>query len=107
MVEIRFTAPFKRRYKALSKRYRRIQEDIKPIIEALESGEIIGNQISGTGVIVFKVRAKNSDIPIGKSGGYRIIYQLSTECIFLLLIYAKSDQEDVSVAEIEDAILNT
>jgi mRNA-degrading endonuclease RelE of RelBE toxin-antitoxin system len=106
VIEIRFTAPFQRRYKALSKRYRRIKDDIQPIIAALEAGEIIGNQIPGTDFTVFKVRAKNSDIPAGKSGGYRVIYQLSTEFVSLLLIYAKSDLEDVSTAEIEDAIAN-
>jgi mRNA-degrading endonuclease RelE of RelBE toxin-antitoxin system len=77
MAEVRFTAPFQRRFKALSKRYRKIQEDIRPIIETLEAGEIIGQQIAGTDFTVFKVRAKNSDIPTGKSGGYRLIYQLS------------------------------
>ncbi len=107
MPEVRFTALFKRRLKDLSKRYRKIQEDIRPIIETLEAGEIIGQQIAGTDFTVFKVRAKNSDIPTGKSGGYRLIYQLSSpECIWLLLIYAKSDQEDVTIAEIKDAILN-
>jgi mRNA-degrading endonuclease RelE of RelBE toxin-antitoxin system len=51
------------------------------------------------------VRAKNSDIPTGKSGGYRLIYQLiSPQCISLLLIYAKSDRADVAIEEIEDAI---
>lgn len=87
MAEVRFTAPFKRRFQDLSKRYRKIQEDIRPIIETLEAGEIIGQQIAGTDFTVFKVRAKNNDIPTGKSGGYRLIYQLSSpECILLLLI---------------------
>ncbi len=99
------TLPFKRRFKDLSKRYRKIQADIQPIIEALELGEIIGDQIAGTDVVVFKVRARNSDIPTGKSGGYRLIYQLvSLKCIYLLLIYAKSDREDITVAEIKDVI---
>jgi mRNA-degrading endonuclease RelE of RelBE toxin-antitoxin system len=105
-IEVRFTIPFKRRFKDLSKRYRKIQADIQPIVDALQAGEIVGNQITGTDFTVFKVRARNSDIPTGKSGGYRVIDQLlSPECILLLLIYAKSDIEDVSVAEIEDAIL--
>jgi mRNA-degrading endonuclease RelE of RelBE toxin-antitoxin system len=106
MTEVRFTVPFERRLKTLRKRYRKIRQDIQPIIDALQNGEIIGNQIAGTDFIVFKVRAKNSDIPTGKSGGYRVIYQLlSPECILMLLIYAKSDQEDVTAEEIEDAIL--
>jgi mRNA-degrading endonuclease RelE of RelBE toxin-antitoxin system len=105
MTEVLMTLPFKRRFKDLAKRYRKIQADIQPIVEALESGEIVGDRIAGTDFVVFKVRAGNSDIPTGKSGGYRLIYQLiSPECIYLLLIYAKSDREDITVAEIEDAI---
>jgi len=51
----------------------------------------------------FKVRAKNSDIPTGKSSGYRVIYQVvSPELV--LLVYAKSDQADVSLDEIQEAI---
>jgi mRNA-degrading endonuclease RelE of RelBE toxin-antitoxin system len=103
--EVRFTLPFKRRLKALAKRYRQIKNDINPIITQLQIGDFIGDQISGIKATVFKIRAKNSDIPTGKSGGYRIIYQLiSPELVLLLLIYAKSDQSDVSLEEIETAI---
>ncbi|MEM9212928.1 MAG: type II toxin-antitoxin system RelE/ParE family toxin [Cyanobacteria bacterium P01_F01_bin.150] len=105
MVEVRITAPFKRRFKALSKRYRKIQSDIKPVVEALQKGQFEGDRIPSTTVTVFKVRAKNSDIPTGKSGGYRIIYQLvSPKLVFLLLIYAKSDQTDVAIEDIEEAV---
>ncbi len=105
MVEVRFTPPFKRRLKSLSKRYRSIQKDIQPILADLQKGKFVGDRVSGSDFVVFKVRAQNSDIPTGKSGGYRLIYQvLSPECILLLLIYAKSDQADVSIAEIEEAI---
>ncbi|WP_392481817.1 type II toxin-antitoxin system RelE/ParE family toxin [Nostoc sp. C110] len=112
MAEVRFTPPFKRRLKTLTKRYRQIQIDIQPIIDQLQAGNFIGDQISGIDLTVFKVRAKNSDIPTGKSGGYQVIYQViyqvvSPECVLLLLIYAKSDQADVSLEEIEDAIKKT
>jgi hypothetical protein len=41
----------------------------------------------------------------GKSGGYRLIYQVfSDRCVLLLLIYAKSDQADVDANEILEAI---
>jgi len=73
----------------------------------LQSGNFIGDRISGLDSTILKVRAKNSDIPIGKSGGYRIIYQvIPPKCVLLLLIYAKSDRADVSLKEIEDAIRN-
>lgn len=76
MIEVRFTLPFIRRLKPLTKRYRKIQSDIQPAIEQLQNGHLIGEQISGLDFTIFKVRAKNSDIPIGKSGGYRLIYQV-------------------------------
>jgi mRNA-degrading endonuclease RelE of RelBE toxin-antitoxin system len=105
MVEVRFTLPFKRRLKSLAKRYRQIRQDIQPIVDELQGGTFNGDQISGTMATIFKIRAKNSDIPTGKSGGYRLIYQVvSPEYVLLLLIYAKSDQADVTVEEIEDAI---
>jgi mRNA-degrading endonuclease RelE of RelBE toxin-antitoxin system len=104
-IEIRFTAPFKQRLKVLAKRFRQVQKDIFPILSELQVGNFIGDQIKGTDLIVFKVRAKNSDIPTGKSGGYRLIYQVfSDRCVLLLLIYAKSDQADVDANEILEAI---
>ncbi len=104
-VEVRFTLPFKRRLKSLAKRYRQIQNDIQPIIDELLAGNFIGDRIAGTSYTVFKMRAIPTDIPTGKSGGYRLIYQLvSPQCISLLLIYSKSDQADVAAEEIEDAI---
>ena len=105
MVEILFSDVFKRRLKSLSKRYRKIKDDIQPIIDAIQSGDFSGDQIKGASCTVIKVRAKNSDIPTGKSGGYRLIYQvISPETVILLLIYAKSDQSDISRDEILKAL---
>lgn len=108
MKEIKFTEPFKRRFKKLKKRYRQIKQDIQPLINELEQGNLIGNQITGVSQIIYKARAKNSDIPTGKSGGYRLIYQVvSGEIILLLIIYAKSDQTNISASEIEEIIKET
>lgn len=104
-VDVQVTTPFLRRLKDLVKRYRQIEKDIQPVIDELQAGNFIGDQIAGTGYTVLKVRAKNRDIPTGKSGGYRIIYQIvSPQLISLLLIYAKSDQADVAAEEIIEAI---
>ena len=91
--------------KSLSKRFRQVKKDILPILSELQTGHFVGDQIKGTDFTVFKIRIKNSDIPTGKSGGYRLIYQLvSNKCVLLLLIYAKSDQVDVGADEILKAI---
>ncbi len=108
MKNIRFTEPFKRRFKKLTKRYRRIKKDIQPILKELQEGKLIGDRITGVQQTVFKARAKNSDIPTGKSGGYRILYQVvSDEIILLLIIYAKSEQTNISSSEIEQIIKET
>ncbi|CAC5342029.1 MULTISPECIES: type II toxin-antitoxin system RelE/ParE family toxin [Planktothrix] len=104
-IKIFFSDDFKTRIRALAKRYRSIRNDLQPLINDLQSGNFIGDQIQGTGYTVFKVRLKNSDISKGKSSGYRVIYQLKDNtCILMLLIYAKSDQTDISTNQIRDVI---
>jgi mRNA-degrading endonuclease RelE of RelBE toxin-antitoxin system len=107
-VQILFSDEFKTRLRTLIKRYRSIRTDIKPLLDELQSGNLIGDQIPGTGYTVFKVRLKNSDIQKGKSGGYRVIYQLRGDTyILLVVIYSKSDQDDIPANQIRDIIDRT
>jgi mRNA-degrading endonuclease RelE of RelBE toxin-antitoxin system len=104
-IQILFSDEFKTRLRTLIKRYRSIRTDIKPLLDELQSGNLIGDQIPGTGYTVFKVRLKNSDIQKGKSGGYRVIYQLRGDTyILLVVIYSKSDQDDIPANQIRDII---
>lgn len=106
-ISIFYSDEFKIRLRNLAKRYRNIRKDLQPLINELQLGNFIGDQIVGTDYTVLKVRLKNSDIQKGKSGGYRVIYQIKdNQCILMLLIYAKSDQTDVSVKQIKDIINN-
>lgn len=93
---IEFTSEFKRNLRHLAKKYRKIRSDIQPIIDQLIQGSIVGEQIQGTLLNVYKVRARNSDAHRGKSGGYRIIYYLVTQAhVILLTIYSKTEQQDI------------
>ncbi|MEG5031461.1 type II toxin-antitoxin system mRNA interferase toxin, RelE/StbE family [Microcoleus sp. AT3-D2] len=104
-VQVTFTVLFKRRLKGLAKKYRQIQTDIQPVLDELIQGNFIGDQITGTQYTVYKVRAKNSDSQVGKSGGYRLIYQVESPTqVVLHLIYSKSEQANVSAEEIQTAI---
>jgi mRNA-degrading endonuclease RelE of RelBE toxin-antitoxin system len=104
-IQIVFSDEFKTRLRTLIKRYRSIRTDLKPLLDELQSGNLIGDQIPGTGYTVFKVRLKNSDIQKGKSGGYRVIYQLRGDTyILLVVIYSKSDQDDIPANQIRDII---
>ena len=107
-IQIVFSDEFKTRLRTLLKRYRSIRTDIQPLLNELQSGNFIGDQIPGTGYTVFKVRLKNSDIQKGKSGGYRVIYQLRGDTyILLVVIYSKSDQDDIPANQIRDIIDRT
>jgi mRNA-degrading endonuclease RelE of RelBE toxin-antitoxin system len=100
-IQVEASPIFKRNLRSLAKKYRSIRNDIQPVIEQLERGELPGEQISGIGYEVFKLRVRNSDIKKGKSGGYRLIYYVKTvEGIILLTIYTKSEQADIAGDEI-------
>lgn len=106
LIQILFSDDFKARLRTLAKRYRSIRSDLQPLINDLQAGNFVGDQIPGIGYAVFKVRLKNSDIQKGKSSGYRVIYQLKDNtCILMLVIYAKSDQADIAANEIRDIVI--
>ena len=101
MREVRFTPEFKRNLRQLAKKYRRIRFDIQPIIDTLTQGALPGDQIPGVGVVVYKVRIRNSDAQRGKSGGYRIIYYVPADTtVVLITLYSKSEQADIAPQEI-------
>lgn len=104
-INIDYAMEFKRNLRQLIKKYPHIREDIEPIIESLQQGELLGDKVQHSGYSVYKVRVKNSDIQKGKSAGYRVIYYLKTQTeIILITIYSKSEQSDVSVNEIKRII---
>jgi mRNA-degrading endonuclease RelE of RelBE toxin-antitoxin system len=104
-IQVEASPTFNRNLRSLANKYRNIRNDIQPVIEQLERGELLGEQISGIGYEVFKLRVRNSDIQKGKSGGYRLIYYIKTENgIILLTIYTKSEQADIAANEIKSII---
>ncbi len=105
MITIEYTSEFKRNIRQLSKKYQSIQSDIQNIIDELQFGNFLGEQVPGTGFTIYKVRVRNSDNQRGKSGGYRVIYFLKQRSsIILVTIYSKSEQSDISMKEIRNII---
>jgi len=87
------TPEFGRSIKKLYKRYRLIAKDLKALEKELQKDTHAGIEL---GNHCFKIRLPNSSIPTGKSGGFRVIYYLqTTEAIYLLAIYSKSDLENI------------
>jgi len=107
-MEVEYTDAFLHQLRRLGRRYRHIRDDVRPVIEQLQAGVILGEQIPHTGLTLFKVRVRNRDIQKGKSAGYRLIYYLKTqEKIILVTIYSKSDQGDIDAATIRRILTET
>ena len=47
-MDVEYSNAFKRQLKRLSRRYRHIKQDVKPIIDELADGNTPGDQITGT-----------------------------------------------------------
>ena len=104
-VAIRYTPEFKRNLRVLSKKSRHIQQDLQPVIDELQQGKVIGDQVSGVGYTIYKVRVRNTDARRGKRGGYRVIYYLQTKSdTILITIYSKMEQSDITAARIQQII---
>lgn len=104
-VSISFTFEFKRNLRALAKKYRSIRSDIQPLIDQLLAGKLLGDQVPGAGLTIFKIRLQNSDIQKGKRSGYRCIYYLKTKNdIILVTVYSKSEQSDVTASKLQSIL---
>lgn len=106
-ISIRFANEFENELYRLLKKYRRIRADIEPIIVELQKGNFLGDRLQGFGVdyFIYKVRVKNSNIQKGKSEGYRLIYCVeSPTSVLLLTIYSKSEEEDITVNQINSIL---
>ena len=83
------------------RKYRHIRADISPIIEELEKGNLVGDEIPGinakVGERTYKVRAVNTDTNVSKKDGYRLIYYAiqDDKIIFLLTLYYKKEDNNI------------
>ncbi len=98
------TPRFQKDVKYLKKKYHHIVSDLEKLNEILADTPFYGKPIKGLEGKVFKVRFASSDIGKGKSGGFRVIYCLVDETIYLLTIYAKAYKEDIDPSEIKDIL---
>ena len=93
---------FKKCVKRLKKGYPRVNKDVTEVVHELVIDPTIGAVIPG-GEGTRKIRVRNSDAGKGKRGGYRLIYFVSEgrePLIYLLLLYSKADQSDVTQQEL-------
>jgi mRNA-degrading endonuclease RelE of RelBE toxin-antitoxin system len=100
-VNVILTPNFEREAKKLIKKYRSLRRELLDFTAELEGEPRIGVQISEN---VYKVRLAVRSKGKGKSGGMRIITYVETKLvqkpkdtdIYLLSIYDKSEQDNIS-----------
>ena len=98
--KVKTTPRFEREIKRLSKKYHSVKSEYINLVNSLklepEQGTSIGNHC-------FKIRLSISSKGKGKSGGARLItyVQVIETTVYLLTIYDKSDQENISDKELE------
>jgi mRNA-degrading endonuclease RelE of RelBE toxin-antitoxin system len=105
MLKIVPTPEFVKQVKKLAKSYKQISNDLESLKQQLllnpKSGIELGNKC-------FKVRVANSSIPTGKSGGFRVVtyYFDENNIVRLLLIYSKTEKENISDRELDEILKN-
>ena len=94
------TGQFERKLKRLTKKYKSLPHDLVPIIDKLEQAPDLGTPI---GKNCYKIRIAISSKNKGKSGGGRMItyVRIVKNIVFLMDIYDKSEQANISDKELQ------
>jgi mRNA-degrading endonuclease RelE of RelBE toxin-antitoxin system len=97
------THTFGRELKRLAKKHRSIKNDVELLGEQLEENPIMGDEVIEH---CYKIRMAITSKNKGKSGGARVItyVYVAEETVFLLSIYDKGEQEDISNQELKELI---
>ena len=105
MLKIIPTPEFVKQVKKLAKTYKQIGNDLESLKKELTLNPKIGRELGGK---CFKIRVVNSSIPTGKSGAFRVVtyYIDDNDIIRLLLIYLKTEKENISIKELEVVLRN-
>jgi len=93
---------FDKDVKKLKKRFPNIRNDLKELIVELQDEPTLGTHLAEG---FYKIRLKNSSIPTGKSGGFRVItYFVKNETLYLVSMYSKSDTDTILIEKLKEII---
>jgi mRNA-degrading endonuclease RelE of RelBE toxin-antitoxin system len=101
------SSAFTKQVKRLKKHFPNIEKDLAKAEMAIQVQPRGQTRYPGFGSLeVYKLRLKCSDIPHGKSKGYRVVYLYQSEIvkIKLLAIYHKSEQADIDIKTVKKII---
>jgi len=96
--------PFDRQLKRLSKKFHSLKAEYAALVEELEENPIKGTPLWND---CYKIRLAIASKGRGKSGGARVIthFHIENDTVFLLAIYDKSEQSDISDNELRELLL--
>lgn len=97
--------PFDRQLKRLAKKYHSLKTDLAELGKQLAENPAIGTPI---GQYCYKIRLAITSKGKGKSGGARVITHvyIADTTIYLLAIYDKSEQNNISDKELDELLKN-
>lgn len=101
--EIEYSSEFEKNFKKLTKKYKSLKLEVFDLIESLridpKQGTSLGNNC-------YRIRLSISSKGKGKAGGARVITQVYVhgKKVYLLSIYDKSDQENISNSELKSIL---
>ncbi|MCV9388586.1 type II toxin-antitoxin system RelE/ParE family toxin [Reichenbachiella ulvae] len=102
-LKIELTAKFKRKAKSILKKHPSFKSDLSSLISQLKENPRQGTPLKNN---CYKIRLSITSKGKGKSGGARVITHLhiTATTIYLIYIYDKSEQENISDKEILELI---
>ncbi len=100
---VKFIPKFEREFKRLVKKFPSLKSDFLLLLQSLKEnpsqGTALGNEC-------YKIRMAIASKGKGKSGGARVItcFKIVHNTVFLLTIFDKSEQENVSHRELKELL---
>ncbi|TVR19413.1 MAG: type II toxin-antitoxin system RelE/ParE family toxin [Anaerolineaceae bacterium] len=93
--------------KHLKRKYPAVTGEVRKLVQQLENDERPGDKVPGVGYEVYKTRLPNPSAQRGKSGGFRVMYYVQMkDSVFLLRVYSKTEQSDISPERIRQVLEN-
>ena len=101
--KVEITSYFKKRAKPLLNKYFSLKGELEILINNLEIEPIRGTSIGNN---CYKIRISIASKNKGKSGGGRVIINVHVlnEIVYLLTIYDKAEQDDISDNELKEML---
>lgn len=95
------TNDFQKTSKKLLKKHKSLKQELLSLIYQLENNPTIGTPLGNE---CFKIRLALKSTGKGKSGGARVItyVKVINECVYLLVIYSKSERDSITNKEISE-----